>query len=271
MDDSSLDFLNARLDAMQDQNLRLLNSRLDIIQGDYNLRLDGLEAGLLMLSARVDNLQGQVDTSRNSAPFPHEPVRRRPYLSEKMASTSFNHTLFPNDGGSAIHKSVSEGRLTTFRSIATVPHNVSWKRGEFGADIVENEMKETQLDDEDSKIEDTCELKFSVWDASLLLFVDELGFLGSVFSVLVLLLNGLLQFALSWVVSVSLTDEGLRHACLRHATPRHASPLLTHMHAPRLHRRDKSRICEMASDCCPSVRPHLFFCLHNPQCSKSRP
>ena len=156
--------------------LASLNSRLDEMQTRISIRLDGVEAMMARMSRRFDDLQAQININLQTcarrheepAPPPLDSERTRPYLSIS--------------GGTSASKLQVMGPQSTDTAASANTE----------AELVTNE--------------DNCALEESIWDAALLLFLDEQALCSSIFALGVLILNVILQVSFSCVVLVSFSE-----------------------------------------------------------------
>ena len=164
MQDQNLHLLKARLDAMQDRSLHLLNARLDVIEEQFGMRLKGVETSLTMLSGKHGNLQGQMkrmETQVTASLPPESAHRMRPYVSEDKGQgiaapsyvpTPWLHTAISTEGSRPIEPQQDSDQRKTMHlkhlslDLSIEPHS-------------DNKTKETQPDDNDQEIEESCELE----------------------------------------------------------------------------------------------------------------
>ena len=70
-------------------------------------------------------------------------------------------------------------------------------------------------DEEEDTIEDSAELTASIFDVSLLLFVEGMGSCCSIFSVALLILNIVMQVSFAFVVRIGLTTAAFTDSTIR--------------------------------------------------------
>ena len=165
-----------------EETLHLVDARLEAMQTRLTMRLDGIEAMTATMSRRFDDLQAQINinlqlcnqraaTTPMSTPMPPKSLERmRPYLS----GTPSGQTTAP---------------ILELQDME--PQRDGKAPDDTVASATETEVEEPM---------DSCELTASIWDAVLLIFIEELGPYCSAFTVLALVLNMLLQGSFCMVV-----------------------------------------------------------------------